>query len=1183
MEPPSSTSPSTWRTAAAGSAGLLELNLDLFDRATGARFLRHFATLAGEVARDPRRRLSELPVLDGAERHQLLVEANDTAREPPRQPFVHRLFEERAAAAPEAPAVSQDGRRTLTYGELDRRANQLAHRLRALGVGADARVALVLDRSPELIVAILGIWKAGGAYVPLDPAYPADRLGYMLEDSRAPVLLTRRELAERLPAHAGATLLLDDDGSALAAEPVHPPAVELWPASLAYVIYTSGSTGRPKGVMIQHGSLASYTETATRAYGVEPTDRVLQFCSVSFDISVEEIVPCLTRGAELVLRTDAILASIGTFLAACRERGLTMLSLPTAYWHEITARLDADGLALPPSLRLVIIAGERALPERLASWRRHAPGRPRLINTYGLTESTIISTVGDLTGARPTAGARCRSAAPSPTARSICSTAPWSRRRSECPRRCTSAAGLLARGYLNRPDVTAERFVPDPFAGAAGARLYRTGDLARLLPDGNFEFLGRGDHQVKIRGYRIEPGEIEAALALHPDVEAAVVAAVEETPGQKRLVGWVVPRRRPAPTVADLRSFLGGSLPEHMVPAVFVFLESLPLTPNGKVDRAALPAPRGLRPELGADYAPPRDEAETAIADDLAGGAGSREGRHPRQLLRPGRPLAGADPGPRPPAGAVRPGVADRRAVPPHHDRRPRPAPGPCRGGGRPPGPASRAGAGRGARRPAPGGGPGTVPAGAPPVAGEYGGRGGGGPGGEVRRAHAALSRASEAFLRYVESTPECLDRRSFAPLARAGAFNPYPLQPWPALVGRERVAEMERASVGLCRLIKSLPRRVFGDDPERLRAFYGLGSADLARAMVEEPTGLGGAIGRGDFLLTGAGLQCLEFNMVSHLGGWQSPLWAQACLEVPVLARFFAEQGLAPSCRDTVSLLFAHVLEEARRLPDVDGEVNASFAVPGDLGSATAGELAAYLGAAYQRALAGEGRGAVSLSRQGELLERDGRLYHGGRRIHAVIQAHEEGTDVQAFRCFKAGNLNVYNAPVRAVLTDKRNLALLSEGIDGGLFDAAERELIARHVPWTRRLAPAEALWRGRTIWLPEAVLERRPELVIKRARAGRGQGVHAGPFTPEAEWRRLVETALADGDWIVQEHVESLPFLHQHGERGSAPHEVVWGLFAFGDRYAGGFLSLRPKGESGIVNVHQGASEGVILEVAD
>jgi amino acid adenylation domain-containing protein len=572
-----------------GLAGTFEYSRDLFDGTTIARWAGHLGNWLRAAVAEPDRRISELPLLAEGERQQVLREWNENGVQPPQSPSIVRMFERRVDLAPEAPALFHAGRR-LTYGELDRWANRLAHRLLRLGVGPEVRVAVLAERSPELFLGMLGILKAGGAYVPLDAAYPKDRLAFMLEDSAAAVLLTQERLADRLPEHAPTTVFLDAPG--LEEESPERPARDIGSDHLAYVIYTSGSTGRPKGTMVSHQALASYTETVLPVYGVVPGDRVLQFCSVSFDISLEEIVPCLTGGAELVLRTEAMLESVSVFLETCRRWSVTMMSLPTAYWHEIVAKLDTDGLILPASLRLVIIAGERALPERLAAWRRHASRRPHLINTYGLTESTIISTVGHLSSPSlaeaqgevsvgrviPDTEIHLFDAEAGPVPIGVAG-------------ELHIGGGLLARGYLNRPEVTAERFVPHPFSDLPGARLYRTGDLARALPDGELVFLGRGDRQVKVRGYRIELEEIEARLLRHPEVESALVTVREDRAGDKQIVGYLVFRQPPGPGAAELRAFLREALPDYMVPGAFVTLDAVPLTPNGKVDRARLPAP----------------------------------------------------------------------------------------------------------------------------------------------------------------------------------------------------------------------------------------------------------------------------------------------------------------------------------------------------------------------------------------------------------------------------------------------------------------------------------------------------------------------------------------------------------------------------------------------------------------
>jgi hypothetical protein len=447
-----------------------------------------------------------------------------------------------------------------------------------------------------------------------------------------------------------------------------------------------------------------------------------------------------------------------------------------------------------------------------------------------------------------------------------------------------------------------------------------------------------------------------------------------------------------------------------------------------------------------------------------------------------------------------------------------------------------------------------------------------------------------ETFLQFVERNPEALERASFAELEHHNVGSSYPLQPWPFLADRARVAEMERVSTGIAGLIKSLPRRVFGNDAERLCDYYGLGSPALARLLVQEPMGLAAAIGRGDFLESAAGLQCLEFNMLSALGGWEAQLWSEAYLRVPVLSRFLREEGLRVACRDTVALLLAHVVAEARELATADGEINLALVTP-ERAAAHGQHLQGWLAGRYAEILRKEAPGAegtLVVAPYPGLRERAGTLWAGERRIHAAVELHDEGTAAQALRCFRAGTLKLFNAPIRVVLTDKRNLAILSElGASGDLLSPAERELVTRHVPWTRRLAAAAAERRGREVWLPELALAEREELVIKKARAGRGSAVHLGAATPEALWRERVEQALAEGDWIVQERVEPLPALYQKGERGAGPHDVLWGLFVLGDRYGGGFLSLalreaRTQTEGGVINVMRGATVGVIFEVS-
>ena len=581
--------------------GGLDLRFDYhrsrLDTASARRLLGQLRSVLSGFAARPDARLDEMPLITAEERSGLIaLGAGPTTAAV--ETCVHRLVAEQAARTPDAPAVEM-GERSLTYRELTERAGLLANRLRRMGVGPESLVGLCVDRSPEMVIGMLGTLEAGGAYLPLDPAYPAERLEYMLEDSGARVVLTRQGL--EVPAGDREIVHLDADWST--EKQVSGP--EQVPGNLAYVIYTSGSTGRPKGVLVPHSSLANYVRSAANVGGgggIGPQDRVLQFASMSFDTSAEEIYPCLTRGGTLVLRDEAMAGSPETFLRETARLGITVLDLPTAYWHELVT----EDLALPDCVRLVILGGEQAQKQRLDLWRERVGERARLLNTYGPTEATIVSTRRDVTGPRDFPGEV-------PIGRAIAG----ARAHVLGPDLEPLPPGLdgelylggagVTRGYLGRPDLTAERFVPDPFGGA-GDRLYRSGDLARLLPNGDLEFRGRADRQVKVRGFRIELGEIEAALRGLDGVRDAVAQVLDD-----RLVAWVVPSGE-APSVTDLRAGLKASLPDYMVPAAFVTLEALPLTPSGKVDRRTLPAPGSERPDVDSDFAAPRNPVEEVLA-----------------------------------------------------------------------------------------------------------------------------------------------------------------------------------------------------------------------------------------------------------------------------------------------------------------------------------------------------------------------------------------------------------------------------------------------------------------------------------------------------------------------------------------------------------------------------------------
>ena len=608
-----------------GLRGSLAYDADLFDQETVAAMLGHFQTLLAGIVAEPDARLSRLPLLTNAERHRLLAEwSGSQVRLPESGACIHELFEAQAVRSPHALAVvATDG--TLTYDELNRQANRLAHQLRGMGVGPETLVGLCVERSLEMLVGLFGILKAGGAYVPLDPAYPTERLAFILKDAKVPVLLTQTALLDRLPAHDARVVCLDALPKEVHRASDQSVASGVTPENLAYVIYTSGSTGMPKGALTTHRSMVKYAQVATLRFGIEPGDRILQFCSISFDISVEEIFLCLTRGGTLVLRTPEMLASVSAFLQECERLSISVLSLPTAFWHEIAAGLGDEISTLPPSLGLVIIGGERVQPERLARWSTHVGRRPRLLNTYGLTEAAVLSTMYDLTGLTPP---RLEEVKDVPIGRPVDGVETYILDQNLQPVPIGVPGELcigglhVARGYLNSPALTTERFVPSPFASSLGhpndppSRLYRTGDLVRYGRDGQIEYIGRIDQQVKIRGFRVEPGEIEALLNQHAAVSEAVVVARRDDMGRNVLIAYVVPEPRRGPLDSELRAFLKGKLPDYMIPSAFVTLEGLPLSPNGKVDRGALPLPQEARPETeGPTVEQPRSDVERLIAE----------------------------------------------------------------------------------------------------------------------------------------------------------------------------------------------------------------------------------------------------------------------------------------------------------------------------------------------------------------------------------------------------------------------------------------------------------------------------------------------------------------------------------------------------------------------------------------
>jgi len=574
-----------------------ELSTDLWEAATIDRLLGHCASLLAGIAEGPRQPVADLPLLSADERRQLLAGGNGTAVWlAAAETCVHRLVERRAADAPDAPAVL-DAAGTLTYGELDRRANCLARRLCRLGAGPDAPVAICLERSAGLAVAALAVLKAGGAYLPIDPAYPAERRGSMLRESGARVLLVGEAV---VPAVDGVTVLGPaETAAALEEESATPPAVDVHPEHLAYVIYTSGSTGRPKGVAVPHAGLANLVAWHLRSYGLGPDDRVAQTAGAGFDASVWEMWPSLAAGAVLLpVPTDILLSTAG-LLRWLVEREITGCFLATPLAEALLAEPAVAEGSAELRLRYLLTGGDRLR-------RRPGVGLPcALVNHYGPTENSVVATRGNVTAtgaAAPSIGApiaNVRIHLLDREGRLVPAGVPGEI--------CTAGRGL-ARGYLGAPELTAAAFVPDPFGGS-GERLYRTGDLARRLPAGDLAFLGRGDHQVKVRGVRIELGEIEATLVRHPAVAAAVAGVRDERGG--RLVAWIVPRGEVGDV--ELAAFLAERLPAAMVPTGWVRLPALPLTAHGKVDRGALPPPADGRAEGNMPYVAPRSDLEALL------------------------------------------------------------------------------------------------------------------------------------------------------------------------------------------------------------------------------------------------------------------------------------------------------------------------------------------------------------------------------------------------------------------------------------------------------------------------------------------------------------------------------------------------------------------------------------------
>jgi amino acid adenylation domain-containing protein len=583
-------------------------NADLFEPISARRWLARLQGLLEAVSANPDQRLGDLPLLPESERQQVVRDWNATAVPFCLKQGYPKLFEAQVEAHPEAPAVRHENEE-WTYGELNRRANLVARHLQKLGAGPEMLVGICMERSLEMASALLGVLKSGAAYLPLDPAYPQERLEHMLSDSGVQVVLTQNGLISRLSSPKVKLVSLDDGQVLEQGGGDENRASTASPDNLAYVIYTSGSTGKSKGVEVTGGSLLNHSLAMGQALGLGPADRVLQFTALSFDVSIEEMLPSWLKGCTVVLRTEEALASIGQFLRFIEAEGITVLNVPTAFWHALVDSFPAE--VIPQCVRLVVIGGEKASLPHYQAWKRHVGDRIQLINAYGLTETTVTNTIFV---SEP--GSREDSL---PIGRPIANTRAYILDSSLEPVPVGMSGELyiggegVARGYLKRPELTAERFPNDPFT-TCSRRLYKTGDLARFLPDGNIELIGRSDEQVKVRGFRVEVAEVETALLQHPKVRQCVVGARVYGGQEKRLLAWLVPQPMDAPTTGELISFLKKRLPDYMIPSAFVAMESFPLLPNGKMDRVALPLPGPQRPELENRFEAPRDAVEEQVA-----------------------------------------------------------------------------------------------------------------------------------------------------------------------------------------------------------------------------------------------------------------------------------------------------------------------------------------------------------------------------------------------------------------------------------------------------------------------------------------------------------------------------------------------------------------------------------------
>lgn len=587
--------------------GVVEFNTDLFELPTIQRMVRHFKQIVTSVTRNIDQPISSLDLMDAAEQRQVLITWNQTQTEYPRQKSIVEIFESHVKSTPQAPAT-EFNEVSLTYDQLNERANQLAHYLKKMGVTHNSLVAIIMERSLDMIIATLGILKAGGVYVPLDTAYPKDRMAFMLQDTRASVLLTQKALRESLPENEAQVVCIDEDWQTIASESPENLPIVANGNSMAYIIYTSGSTGRPKGVAVPHKGISRLVIN-TNYVKFNPTDRVGQASNVSFDAATWEIWGALLNGAALVGVSKDLVLNPQKLVKEIRVKKINRMFLTTSLFNQVSHEIpDAY-----KTLDTIMFGGEAADPQAVRKVLEN--GAPKdVLNGYGPTENTTFSTVYKVTGVP-------EGTASLSIGKAIANSTTYILDANFNPVPVGVVGELYVGGdgvaleYYNRPQLTAAKFIPDPFSSEPGAQIYRTGDLARYLPDGNIDFLGRIDHQVKIRGFRIELGEIESLLQQHPALQDGLVLAREDKPGQKRLVAYIIPKHEMTPETSELRTFLLKKLPDYMIPTAFITMEAFPLTPNGKVDRKALPAPDQSREDFEQNYVPPRTRLEETLVE----------------------------------------------------------------------------------------------------------------------------------------------------------------------------------------------------------------------------------------------------------------------------------------------------------------------------------------------------------------------------------------------------------------------------------------------------------------------------------------------------------------------------------------------------------------------------------------